>query len=60
MKKALLFILSLLILLPALVAQDYYRVRKQTRISTGLDEAAAVPYEDGSGLYYRIHQCGSQ
>ena len=37
-----------LILLAATVAgQDYYRVRKQTRISTSLDEAAAVPVEDG-------------
>ncbi len=36
-----------MILLPALVGQDYYGVRKQTRISTGLDEAVAVPYEDG-------------
>ncbi len=38
----------LILLLPMLVAQDYYRVRKLTRISTGLNEAAAVPYgEDG-------------
>jgi hypothetical protein len=47
MKRVLLVIWSLLILLPPVVAQDYYSVRKQTRISTGLDEAAAVPYEDG-------------
>ncbi len=30
-----------------MVGQDYYRVRKHTRISTGMDEAVAVPYEDG-------------
>jgi hypothetical protein len=36
-----------MILLPALVGQDHYKVTKQTRISTGLDEAVAVPYEDG-------------
>lgn len=47
MKRVVTTILSLLILLPMMVAQDYYRVRKQTRISTGMDEAAAVPYEDG-------------
>ena len=51
MKKAVLFILSLMILLPALVGQDYYRYNKQTRISTGLDEAAAVDYEDGGVVY---------
>ncbi|MEN8203070.1 MAG: PKD domain-containing protein [Bacteroidota bacterium] len=47
MKKAILTISILLILLPLAVGQDYYRVRKHTRISTGMDEAAAVPYEDG-------------
>jgi len=47
MKKAILTISVLLILLPLAVGQDYYRVRKHTRISTGMDEAAAVPYEDG-------------
>ncbi len=34
-------------LLPTAAGQDYYRFRKHTRISTGLHEAAAVPYEDG-------------
>ena len=48
MRKVLLTIVSLMLLLPGLVAQKYYRVRKQTRISTGMHEAAAVPYmEDG-------------
>jgi len=47
MRKFLLIILSLLFLLPHLGAQEYYKVRKNTRISTGMDEAAAVPYEDG-------------
>jgi len=47
MKKAILILSVLLILLPLAVGQDYYRVRKHTRISTGMDEAAAVPYEDG-------------
>lgn len=47
MKKAILTIFVLLILLPLAVGQDYYRVRKHTRISTGMNEAAAVPYEDG-------------
>ena len=42
MKKVLLFILSIMILLPVLVGQDYYKVTKQTRISTGMDEAVAV------------------
>ena len=36
----------LILLLPAL-SQDYYKVLKQSRISTGLNEAAAIPYEDG-------------
>lgn len=50
MKKIILLILTLLILLP-LEAQDYYRVRKQNRISTGMDEAGAVPFEDGAIVY---------
>lgn len=37
----------LIFLLPPVAGQDYYTVRKHTRISTGLHEAAAVPYEDG-------------
>ena len=51
MKKALLFIFSLIILLPALVGQDHYKVTKQNRISTGLDEAVAVPYKDDGVVY---------
>jgi len=51
MKRAILVIGSLLILLPLAVGQDYYKVRKQTRISTGLHEAAAIPYEDGGIVY---------
>lgn len=47
MKKLVLTIGFLLILLPFAVGQDYYKVRKHSRISTGMDEAAAVPYEDG-------------
>jgi len=47
MKRAILVIGTLLILLPAAVGQDYYKVRKQTRISSNLNEACAVPYEDG-------------
>ena len=47
MRKLLLLILSLLILLPHLGAQQYYKVRKNARISTGMDEAGAVPFEDG-------------
>lgn len=47
MKKRLLIIGTLFVLLPMLSAQDYYRVKKQTRISSGMDEAAAVPFEDG-------------
>ena len=47
MRKALLTIPVLLMLLPLAEAQDYYRIRKQTRISTGLDEAVAIPYDDG-------------
>ncbi len=34
------------LLIPA-AGQDYYKVTKQTRISTGLNEAAAIPFEDG-------------
>ena len=47
MRKSLLIIGTLLVLLPALSAQEYYKVKKQPRISSGLDEACAVPYEDG-------------
>lgn len=47
MKKVLLLILTLVILMPQMTGQDYYRVTKERRISTGLDEAAAVDYEDG-------------
>jgi len=47
MKKVVLSIWFLLMLLPLVVGQDYYRVRKNGRISTSMDEAAAVPFEDG-------------
>jgi len=47
MKKAALIIWSLMILLPVVVGQDYYQVRKRARISTGMDEAAALPYKYG-------------
>jgi len=47
MRKVVLTIGFLLILLPLAVGQDYYKLRKHNRISTGMDEAAAVPYEDG-------------
>ena len=47
MKRAILLIWTLLILLPPAVSQDYYKVLKHSRISTGLDEAAAIPFEDG-------------
>ena len=47
MKKIVLLIGSLMLFSPLLSGQDYYRVRKHGRISTGLDEAAAVPFEDG-------------
>jgi hypothetical protein len=47
MKRAILLIWSLLILLLPAVGQDYYKVLKQSRISTGLNEAAAIPFEDG-------------
>ena len=33
-------------MLPA-TAQEYYKVSKHSRISTGLDETAAIPYEEG-------------
>lgn len=47
------FILTgiLMILLPAVEGQDIYNMRKQTRISTGLDEAAALPFEDEAVVY---------
>ena len=47
MKRLVLLIGSLILFSYLLTAQDYYRVRKHGRISTGLNEAAAVPYEDG-------------
>ncbi len=47
MRKSLLIIGTLFLLLPSLSAQEYYKVRKQTRISSGMDEAGAVPFEDG-------------
>jgi hypothetical protein len=37
----------MIMLLVSAAGQDYYRVRKHTRISTGLDEACAVPVDDG-------------
>lgn len=40
----------MILLLPA-AGQDYYKVVKQNRISTGLNEAAVVPFED-EGLVY--------
>jgi len=33
------------------VSQDYYKVLKHSRISTGLNEAAAIPYDDGGVVY---------
>ena len=47
MKRAALLIWTLLILLPPALGQDYYKVVKHSRISTGLNEAAAIPFEDG-------------
>lgn len=47
MKRVLLFIWTLLILVLPASGQDYYRVSKHSRISTGLDEIAAIPYGDG-------------
>jgi len=47
MKRALLLIYSLIILMPLASGQDYYKVVKHSRISTGRNEAAAVPFEDG-------------
>ena len=47
MKSVILTIWSLFILLMPALAQDYYKVRKQSRISTGLDETSAIPYEEG-------------
>lgn len=49
MRKYILFIIALLVLLPDLSAQKrdgLYSIKKQTRISSGMDEAGAVPYED--------------
>jgi hypothetical protein len=52
MKRSVISIGILLLLLPSLAAQQYYSVRKQTRISTGgLDEAAAVRYLDDEVVY---------
>ena len=51
MKRAILLIWTLLILLPPAVSQDYYKVLKHSRISTGLNEAAAIPFEDGGVVY---------
>ena len=51
MKRLFIIIGSSIVLLPGLMAQDYFAVRKQTRISTGLQEAAAVPYVD-EGIAY--------
>lgn len=47
MKRALLLIWTLLVLLLPAAGQDYYKVTKHSRISTGLDETAAIPYEEG-------------
>jgi hypothetical protein len=47
MKRVLLLIWTPLVLLLPAAAQDYYKVSKHSRISTGLDETAAIPYEDG-------------
>jgi hypothetical protein len=47
MRRALVIIWSLFILLPLAWGQDYYKVRKHSRISTGRNEAAAIPFEDG-------------
>ncbi len=51
MKRAILTIWTLLILLLPSAAQDYYKVVKQSRISTGLNEAAAIPFEDEGVVY---------
>ena len=47
MKRELVLISILMILMPLAMGQDYYKVVKQSRISTGRNEAAAVPFEDG-------------
>lgn len=47
MKRVLLLICSLMILMPLASGQDYYKVVKHSRISTGRNEAAVVPYEEG-------------
>jgi len=47
MRRALVLIGSLFILLPLAWGQDYYKVRKHSRISTGRNEAAAIPFEEG-------------
>ena len=52
MKRTLLTIGSLLLLLPLLVAQQQpYKVVKHNRISTGMDEAAAVRYGEEDIVY---------
>ena len=51
MKRAILAIWTLLVLLLPAVSQDYYKVSKQSRISTGLNEAGAIPFEDGGIVY---------
>ena len=38
----------MLILIPSVLGQDYYQVKKRNRISTGMDEAVAIPYKDGN------------
>ncbi|MCP4310753.1 MAG: hypothetical protein GY790_05785 [Bacteroidetes bacterium] len=56
MRKIQLVILSLIILLPSLEAQDHYRTKKHTGLSTGLQEAIAVPWyrmEDTSLVFIR-------
>jgi hypothetical protein len=51
MKRTMLAIGTLMMLLLPAAGQDYYKVVKQSRISTGLNEAAVVPFED-EGLVY--------
>jgi len=47
MKRVILLICSLIILMPLAMGQDYYKAVKHSRISTGRNEAAVVPYEEG-------------
>ena len=51
MKKTILAIWTLMILLLPAAGQDYYKVVKQNRISTGLNEAAVVPFQDEGVVY---------